>query len=333
MLGQSALGFVCVVLLGANGVLAAPKSLKNLVAFGDSYTDKVNVGDGGIPWPLYVESYSNRTVSVYDFARSGGTCSNKITPRPFPPVMETQVPTYTANVTTKSGNTQIIGPNGTYVPLASKDTLYSIWIGLEGKILMSEKGALLTDPLPGISIVNTTSCVFDWMKALYDQGARNFLLQNMVPLHLAPMYAADGYPTKFWSAPHNQTEWSILMAELVRSGNELWALRTKYIAPSLFPGARIGLFDSYGLFLDIYNNPAKYLVGPTYNVKDVVNACKFPYDNGTLVCNTQPQSKRDSYLWWDELHPSEQANRVVARHILNVLKGQSDPWVSWYGAK
>src|SRR4051794_13500313 len=80
---------------------------------------------GGIAWPLYVESYSNRTVSVYDFARSGGTCSNKITPRPFPPVLETQIPAYTANVTTKSGTTQIIGPNGTYVPLASKDTLYS----------------------------------------------------------------------------------------------------------------------------------------------------------------------------------------------------------------
>ncbi|EUC61475.1 GDSL lipase/acylhydrolase family protein [Rhizoctonia solani AG-3 Rhs1AP] len=236
MLGQSALGLACVVLLGANGVSAASKSLKNLVTFGDSYTDKINVGDGGIAWPLYVESYSNNTVSVYDFARSGGTCSNKITPRPFPPVLETQIPAYTANVTTKSGTTQIIGPKGTYIPLASTDTLYSIWIGTNDV----GAGALLTDPLPGISIVNTTSCVFDWMKELYDQGARNFLLQNMIPLHLAPMYAADGYPTKFWNAPHNQTEWSILIAEMVRSGNELWALRTKYAAPSLFPGARIG---------------------------------------------------------------------------------------------
>ncbi|CAE6407904.1 unnamed protein product [Rhizoctonia solani] len=332
MLGQSTLGLACAVLLGANGVSAASRSLKNLVAFGDSYTDKINVGDGGIAWPLYVESYSNHTVSVYDFARSGGTCSNKITPRPFPPVLETQIPAYTTNVTTKAGTTQIVGPNGTYVPLASKDTLYSIWIGTND-VGAAGKGALLTDPLPGISIVNTTSCVFDWMKELYDQGARNFLLQNMIPLHLVPMYAANGYPTKFWSAPHNQTEWSILIAEMVRSGNELWALRTKYVAPSLFPGARIGLFDSYGLFLDMYNNPAKYLVGPGYNVTDVVNACKFPYNNGTLVCITQPESKRDSYLWWDELHPSEQANRVVARHILSVLQGGNDPWVSWYGAK
>jgi hypothetical protein len=30
------------------------------------------------------------------------------------------------------------------------------------------------------------------------------------------------------------------MSEMVRSGNELQALRTKYIAPSQFPGARFG---------------------------------------------------------------------------------------------
>lgn len=62
----------------------------------------------------------------------------------------------------------------------------------------------------------------------------------MIPLYLTPMYSATGYPTKFWNPPRNQTEWAIFMAELVRAGNELQALRTKYIAPSLFPGARIG---------------------------------------------------------------------------------------------
>ncbi|CAE6402623.1 unnamed protein product [Rhizoctonia solani] len=96
------------------------------------------------------------------------------------------------------------------------------------KDLMGKKGALLTYPLQSIWIVNTASCVFDWMKALYDQGARNFLLKTMMSLHLAPIYATDGYPTKFWSEPHIQIEWSILMAELVHFGNELWALRTTH---------------------------------------------------------------------------------------------------------
>ncbi|KAG8763316.1 hypothetical protein FRC12_008611, partial [Ceratobasidium sp. 428] len=240
MAGQSRLLSVSVaaLLLQFAGLCAAVGPFKNLVTFGDSYTDKVNVGDGGIAWPVYVGSYSNSTVAVYDFARSGGTCSNKIIPRPFPSVMESQIPQYNANVTTKrnglASTTYIISPNGTYVPLASKDTLYSIWIGTNDV----GSGALLTDPLKDVSIVNATACVFDWVKSLYDQGARNFLIQNMIPLYLLPMYSATGYTTKFWSAPHNQTEWSILIAELVRSGNELQALRTKYVAPSQFPGAR-----------------------------------------------------------------------------------------------
>ena len=124
---------------------------------------------------------SNGTVSVYDFAHSGATCSGKLTPRIYKPVLEAQVPEYTANVTTKSTGkpqqktTYIMSKNGTYVPLASKDTMYSIWIGTNDVGV----GTLLTDPLPEVSIVNTTACVFDWVQALYDQGARNFLIQNV----------------------------------------------------------------------------------------------------------------------------------------------------------
>ncbi|KAG8716769.1 hypothetical protein FRC08_008824, partial [Ceratobasidium sp. 394] len=240
MAGQSGLLGVtfATLLLHFAGLCSAVGPFKNLVTFGDSYTDKVNVGDGGIAWPLYIGSYSNNTVAVYDFARSGGTCSNKITPRPFPSVMESQIPQYNANVTTKRNSptdtTYIISPNGTYVPLASKDTLYSIWIGTNNV----GSSALLTDPLKDVSIVNMTVCVFDWVKSLYDQGVRNFLIQNMIPLYLIPMYSTTRYMTKFWNQPHNQSEWAILMAELVRSGNELQALWTKYIAPSQFPGAR-----------------------------------------------------------------------------------------------
>lgn len=330
MLGQLRFSsVVCVALLGASGISAA-RTLKNLVAFGDSYTDKINVGDGGIAWPVYVSSYSNNSVSVYDFAHSGATCSNVITPRPFRSVMETQVPEYKANVTKKAGSTYIVGSNGTYVPLASQDTLYSIWIGTND--VGAGTGALLTDPLENVSVVNTTACVFDWVKSLYDQGARNFLIQNMIPLYLTPMYSATGYPTKFWNPPRNQTEWAIFMAEMVRAGNELQALRTKYIAPSLFPGARIGIFDSYGLFNDMYKNPAKYLIGPDYNVVDAANACEYYPKNDSWACFTQPKGRWDSYLWFDELHPSEQANRVVARHILDALSGKG-PFVSWYGAK
>jgi hypothetical protein len=141
---------------------------------------------------------SNGSISVYDFAHSGATCSGKLTPRIFKPVLEAQIPEYTANVTVKSTGkpqqdiTYIMGKNGTYVPLPSKDTMYSIWIGTNDVGV----GCLLTDPLPGVSIVNTTECVFDWVQALYDQGARNFLIQNVreIPLVLHRKLFTNRYP-------------------------------------------------------------------------------------------------------------------------------------------
>ncbi|CAE6424838.1 unnamed protein product [Rhizoctonia solani] len=329
--GTMLLPLVTLALAGACSAF----QLKNLVTFGDSYTDNTMNGDAGYRWPDHVAFMSNGTVDVYDFAHSGATCSGKLTPRIYRPVLEAQVPEYFANVTVKptpgkprQNTTYIIGKNGTYVPLASEDTMYSIWIGTNDVGV----GALLTDPLPDVSIVNTTECVFDWVQELYNKGARNFLIQNMTPMWLLPIYAPNGYDTKYWNSPHNQTEWSIFIAELVRAGNELQALRTKYIAPGRFPGARFGMFDSHRLFKDMYYNPQDYLVGPTYNVSGVIQACRYPYGNNTLVCETEPPAVRDSYLWWNELHPSEQAHKVVARNVLNSLSGKG-PFVQWYGAK
>lgn len=34
-------------------------------------------------------------------------------------------------------------------------------------------------------------------------------------------------------------------------------------------------------------------------------------------------SSPDSFLWYDALHPSEQADRVIAREFLEVVKGGS----------
>ncbi|QRW13558.1 carbohydrate esterase family 16 protein [Ceratobasidium sp. AG-Ba] len=301
---------------------------KHLVAFGDSYTDNVQVSNGGIPWPDYVNIYSEGAVSIHDFARAGGVCSNLLTPRVWPSVLESQIPRYDLDTLIKEdGSTYILIPNGTYLPLPSQDTLYSIWIGTNDV----GADALLNKPREGISIVNTTACVFDWVKALYDKGARNFLIQNMIPLQLTPMYSATGYTTKYWPLPHNQTEWSILMSELVQSGNELWAVKTKYIAPLQFPGAVFGLFDSYGLFKDMYYNPASYLAGPPYFIDDPIVQCKYPYEGSTWpVCVVQPDGVRNSYLWWDEVHPSDKASQIVARHVLSAMNGQG-PFVSWYG--
>ena len=138
------------------------QSFTDLVTFGDSYTDDVNIGDGGVPWPVYAVSYAN--ASLHPFAKSGGTCSNNITERPYPSVRESQIPAYLAEI--KNGSLSDLNPN---------ETLHSLWIGTNDL----GAGALLTGSSAG-NLVQATECMVDWVKVLYEEaGARNFLFQNV----------------------------------------------------------------------------------------------------------------------------------------------------------
>lgn len=68
----------------------------------------------------------------------------------------------------------------------------------------------------------------------------------------------------------------------------------------------------------MYNNPSAYLNGTAPpNVTGWINQCNL---NGT-VCSAR--NSPDSYLWYDELHPSEQADRNVAKEFVNVIGGDS----------
>lgn len=147
---------------GARQLGPRPGQIKNLVTFGDSYTDVVSTGDGGTAWPVYAAGYGN--FKLFPFARSGATCSNNITFRPFPSLFESQIPAF---LTQRA--------NGT-VRVNQAETIYTLWIGTNDV----GSNALLTGSQPaGISVVDTTTCAVNWVKTLYDAGARNFLFQNV----------------------------------------------------------------------------------------------------------------------------------------------------------
>ena len=111
--------------------------------------------------------------------------------------------------------------------------------------------------------------------------------------------------------------------------------------------ACIGLFNSHGLFTDMLAHPQLYLNGTVPpNVTGAINACVVPL-NQPSSCTVVTGSARDSYLWWvsafrhgfrfignfsrwDELHPSEQADRVIAREIVAAIRGTSGRWITWF---
>jgi len=141
------------------GTSIQPKQIKNLVTFGDGYTDVRTLGapNAGTRWPVYAAGYTS--VSLFPFARSGATCSNNITFRPYPSVFESQLPTYFRSNAAK---------------MDSKETLYTLWIGTNDLGV----NALLTGS-DNANLVDVTTCMTNWVKTLYESGARNFLFQNV----------------------------------------------------------------------------------------------------------------------------------------------------------
>ncbi|EJD37636.1 SGNH hydrolase [Auricularia subglabra TFB-10046 SS5] len=298
------------LLLQSLAVAASLPKFKHLVTFGDSYTDTESVWDGGVPWPVYLAGYADLT--LHPFARAGGTCSDKVTTLGYPSVMESQIPDF------ESAKLQ----------LPQDKTVYTLWIGTNDV----GPGALLTGNFSGKTVVDTTKCAVDWVRVMYDLGARYFVFQNMIPLELSPAYAVDAYPSVIWHTERNTTAFHLGMLELTSAGNAISELLLRDLAPTL-PGAHIAYFNSHGLFADMCHNPSRYLNGTApLNVTGAANACVYELDGGPVGGACPPPvsgSDRDSYLWWDELHPGEQADRVVAREIAKALAQGDTQWAEW----
>ncbi|KAF7310354.1 Carbohydrate esterase family 16 protein [Mycena chlorophos] len=286
--------------------------IKHLVTFGDSYTDVVLTGDQGTAWPVYAADYAH--VALSPFARAGATCNNNLTFRPFPPVFGSQLPTYFDEV-----------KNGT-LHLPPEETIYTLWLGTND---LGVSALLTGSDAPSVSLVDVMECQMDWVKTLYASGARNFIFQNMIPLELTILYNVNSYPNRYWAFERNTTEWSIFMTELTRSGNKLSELMLQALVPTLH-GAHLAIFDSHSLFQDMFDHPADYLNGTApLNVTGCWDSC-LALPNGTLECDiVQDPAARDSFLFADELHPSEQADRIVAREMALTLGGKKSKWATW----
>jgi len=77
---------------------------------------------------------------------------------------------------------------------------------------------------------------------------------------------------------------------------------------------------------DIYNNPSAYLNGTApLDVTSYSHKCNT--SGADCVASTTP----DSFMWYDELHPSEQTERVLARTFVDVVKGNSK-WATYWSS-
>ncbi|PQE31364.1 acetyl esterase protein [Rutstroemia sp. NJR-2017a WRK4] len=323
----------------------------NLVAFGDSYTDESRLSyffahngsapppgtllpssnstaSGGVTWDRFVSDYSG--AKLYDYAVSGAVCDNKIIYRylagingPFPDVVY-EVDAFVAD--TKYVNTST-KTNTLYTNRKSDNTVYSMWIGTNDL----GNGAFLTDSSLGeTTIPDYIDCIFDRFDGIYATGARYFVLMNLAPLQLSPLYGmpdAGGLnASHYWTdKPSNITEVSGKMKEYTKLSNSVFDYRVPYelLIKRRYPGASIAIFDTNTLMTDIYNNPTKFLPAPA-----VVDKPYILCDLSGSPCPQQP-GNIEGYMWYDELHPSPGTDKVIANEFINVVKGTSKYATYW----
>lgn len=167
----------------------------------------------------------------------------------------------------------------------------------------------LTDSqVPGKVLTDNTACVFSSLDALYASGGRFFVLLNVAPLNLAPLYASytihGSGPNHYWPAmPANKTQIADVMHEYVTTVNNVYKYQAPFeaLVAKRYPGAEFALFDVWQLMSDIYDHPTVYLNGSApANVTGFEHHCNL---NGTVCTDEDGGKSADSFLWYDELHP------------------------------
>ncbi|KAI9037140.1 SGNH/GDSL hydrolase family protein [Aspergillus affinis] len=326
-----------------------PRKFRSLVTFGDSYTDDSRLNyfgthNGSAPPVGWVQPDSNSTatggynwghfvaqaahVNRYNYAVSGAVCSNEITPREFasinalfPSVLEYEVPAFLAD-------SKYIRAGKKFLDIPPKETVYAIWIGTNDV----GNDAFITDSqVKGKTIPDYIECIYASLEQVYDNGGRYFVLMNLAPLQLAPQYATPEHGgvrrSGFWkNKPENITEVSYRMWEQVATANDIFQYKTPFEVriARRYPGAKFAVMDTFGLLSHVYENPTDYFHGNVpANVTGFTKQCDG--NGGNCVLAPSPES----YMWFDELHPSVRTSEIIAQEFVQVVQGKSK-WAAYW---
>lgn len=315
------------------------KKFDNLVTFGDSYTDEGRLGyfinhggeappagellpessgaaSGGFAWPRIIAQKAG--VKSFNYAVSGATCSNAIVERdfpligqPFPSVLEYEVPAFKADT-----------EYPLYDNVTADNTVYALWIGTND---LGADAFLTDDNKAGTTLTTYTDCVFNVFDNVYETGGRHFVLLNVVPLEKLPMYELPELggtgDNQFWG---DKTSYDILalknkIHQYSTSVNSIFSYgaAANTVLNNRWPGASLTVFDVHSLFSELIANPTEYYESPVDPI-GYFRHC----DPATGAC-VDSQNDPDSFLWYDELHPSVRSSEILAEEFIKVVEGTS----------
>ncbi|SPN99060.1 related to GDSL lipase/acylhydrolase family protein [Cephalotrichum gorgonifer] len=316
---------------------------QNLVSFGDSITDEgrlpyfVNNGElppagmivppnnktasGGQSWPRFVAQKAG--VNSLNYAIGGAVCSNELVPRynpdfwgeePMPAIMDNEIPTYLAELELdfyEGGRT-------------ADNTVYTLWIGTND---MGSLGYLSDQQAPGKTITDFVECNWEIFDVIYETGGRHFVLFNVFPYDQAPLYnlpERGGRPDPAFNPGKTETNMTLFYVKAQQYSTSIntmfdYGAPFQLLTENRWPGVTLTVVDIHSLMSDIIASPEGHLEAPA-NVTGVYTVCK---DLLGLHCIDSEESK-DSFMFYDDLHPSERMEEIFADEFLKALAGTSE---------
>lgn len=136
-----------------------------------------------------------------------------------------------------------------------------IWIGTND---LGINNFITDNQKPGLSLVDLAGCQLDSVKRMYSLGARNFIVNSLIPLHLTKLYSNSSDPLIYWPEEHDGPGWHIRMFNLVNSLNALVKAGVKDLNEEWVKAGRGGhveYFNTYSFFEELYNHPDQYFNG------------------------------------------------------------------------
>ncbi|KAK7455766.1 hypothetical protein VKT23_010798 [Stygiomarasmius scandens] len=315
------------------------KNIKHVVLFGDSFTDQSRAhsisngsfpgkdyqevfppvdtaADGGVQWPWYLGLYGNYT--IWNYAVGGAVCDNDLTPLfGVPDVLNGQPDWFILDHITGNGTSH------QKLFLNPEEFVVIIWVGTNDVGINS---FVTDDQRTNVSLVDLAECQMNTLKRMHSLGARQFILNSLIPLHLTKLYSNSSDPVIYWPEEHDGPAWHKRMFNIVNTLNVLLRAGIRDLNDQWAKGAGgyVEYFDAYSFFEEMYHHPAAYFNGSIpATVTNWCHKCPNPFDFHSCGIGDCTETERDSYMWWDELHPSEQTGRNVAMELLKKIRGSS----------
>jgi phospholipase/lecithinase/hemolysin len=294
-----AAGFYLLSLIFPLKVLA--KDYDEIYVFGDSFSDTGNVfnaTNGIVPPdpPYFNERFSNGSVWVEYLASDLGLTFNPNSNFAFGGAT---TGFKNIGVSTLPGLQQQINSFTTANPSADPNSLYVLWAGVNDYLDYFFQGT----PNPTQSVTNLLTAV----KSLAAVGARDIMVLNLPDLGKFPVTGGN-------------SEVSSLLSTFTSKHNSSLTANLNFLSQELSPNTNIIPLDVNSLFHRIIAEPEEF------SLTNGTDSCIGDSPVVPIEVTTQPVTCiPDKFLFWDEVHPTTAAHKLIGELAFSALEPVSVP--------